>query len=753
MDEIMKTKKMLHYAVLGVSSALLVVSFQNCSQSGGLNLNANFEAPQNLASFDNVFYILQNSQEQKLVPTDSKFSEQDQSNGKSIDYIISQTLPLQTEHGKVLSVDKKTGIVVYQPNEDFIGEDSVTIKKVTKIETPAEIKESVLDDDGKYYHKTDVPLKFSIIVHDHFTQDPQTMIAASSESEVQPLLNDKTRPDAPTKFDDGSFLETLSSAPKASWTHSQDVGSGIDFYEMAIGTTPGGADVVPWNNIGFTNNYAMQGSFKSGETYYTSVRSVDFAKLKSEIATGSGWVALIPSNDTFLVQASTAAALTNLSPITFNLKFNHPIDKAAMIASLPKINGQTLNVVSFADDKMSAVLSFTVVSCTTVNCSYKLHIPVGSMTDLFGNKNKAASEVSVLFDSMGPVLKSIATDKSTLNGDLPSTKITLTFSEVVNAKSFTLAQLIEMSSPGAVAFGDLVCSPTDPTCTSTITAGQTSFAGNLILTYKAGASFTDAAGNKGSNASSSITVNLDNSGSKFFRSSETWKVPKGVYSVSVVCVGAGGSSHGGTAGGDSSFGSFVKAGGGGAGSSSSGGVPGRMILGDGGGAGGNGGSRGRGWYDGGGGGGAGGYGGNGGDGAMGAGSGSGASGGGGGGGGSGDNCGVGGGVGLFGIGESGSGGAGAGARDGTRGGDGVNGSLAGKEGFFGSGSGGCGGGDVSGGAGGGLAWKNGISVTPDSAVSVVVGTAGSGGSGDGSARSGACRVIWGTGKSFPSNAQ
>jgi hypothetical protein len=83
----------------------------------------------------------------------------------------------------------------------------------------------------------------------------------------------------------------------------------------------------------------------------------------------------------------------------------------------------------------------------------------------------------------------------------------------------------------------------------------------------------------------------------------------------------------------------------------------------------------------------------------------------------------------------------------------VNGSLAGKEGFFGSGSGGCGGGDVSGGAGGGLAWKNGISVTPDSALSVVVGTAGSGGSGDGSARSGACRVIWGTGKSFPSNAQ
>jgi hypothetical protein len=241
----------------------------------------------------------------------------------------------------------------------------------------------------------------------------------------------------------------------------------------------------------------------------------------------------------------------------------------------------------------------------------------------------------------------------------------------------------------------------------------------------------------------------------------SWIAPAGVTSVSVVAIGGGGgggrnSDTGQTPGGDSYFidVSTVRGGGGGHGINAFG-----TFTGDGGGNGGYSNTTGNPYS---GGGGAGGYSGSGGYGGIGDGTGSTqvAGGDGAGGGGGGGGWASGGGVGIYGQGTNGSGSSVGAAEGGGGGSGGVSGatynavsssnSLIQRGGEFGGGGGST---YHYGGSGGGLGWKNSIVVVPGTTYTVVVGD---GGLPDvqwsyaGQGGSGAVRIIWGTGRSFPS---
>ena len=241
----------------------------------------------------------------------------------------------------------------------------------------------------------------------------------------------------------------------------------------------------------------------------------------------------------------------------------------------------------------------------------------------------------------------------------------------------------------------------------------------------------------------------------------SWTAPPGVTSVSVVAVGGGGgggrnSDSGQTPGGDSYFLSptTVRGGGGGHGVNAFG-----TFVGDGGGNGGYSNTTGNPFS---GGGGAGGYTGNGGYGGIGDGSGRTqvAGGAGSGGGGGGGGWGSGGGVGIMGQGANGAGSTPGLAMGGGGGSGGVSGSsytalpsnnpLIQRGGAYGGGGGST---YHYGGSGGGLGWTNDIPVTPGNSYTVVVGDGGLpdtqwqyAGKGGG----GAVRIIWGTGRAFPS---
>ena len=66
--------------------------------------------------------------------------------------------------------------------------------------------------------------------------------------------------------------------------------SGISGYEIAIGTTSGGTEVLAWTNAGDVTTYTTQSdlSLTHATTYYTTIRAKDAAGNYSSAATANG---------------------------------------------------------------------------------------------------------------------------------------------------------------------------------------------------------------------------------------------------------------------------------------------------------------------------------------------------------------------------------------------------------------------------------------------------------------------------------
>ncbi|XP_067663316.1 uncharacterized protein [Haliotis asinina] len=83
-----------------------------------------------------------------------------------------------------------------------------------------------------------------------------------------------------------------------SWTGFTDVeeeefsahAAGIAFYEVALGTFPGGQDVVIYTRVGYVNTHILHSlNLHTGSTYYVSVRATDFVK-KTTVAVSAGFL-------------------------------------------------------------------------------------------------------------------------------------------------------------------------------------------------------------------------------------------------------------------------------------------------------------------------------------------------------------------------------------------------------------------------------------------------------------------------------
>ena len=85
---------------------------------------------------------------------------------------------------------------------------------------------------------------------------------------------------------DGRTPDTLS----ASWT-AYDPESVITLYRYAIGTTPGGEDVLNWLDTSDTQLPAGWLSLLDGQTYYIAVKARNEGGLWSEAGISSGVVA------------------------------------------------------------------------------------------------------------------------------------------------------------------------------------------------------------------------------------------------------------------------------------------------------------------------------------------------------------------------------------------------------------------------------------------------------------------------------
>jgi hypothetical protein len=196
-----------------------------------------------------------------------------------------------------------------------------------------------------------------------------------------PVESDRTSPDKPMNVDDGKFPDQLTQSANISWTHSSDEGTGINFYEVAVGTKPGDVDMVKWTNVGFVTNAVVDGKFIPDTTYYTSVRAVDFAGLRSEVVTGDGWQSTAMTNAALAGEVSSQFYSAN-PQLEFKIKFSQPVDKftstsftIANITGTPVVTGSGRN--------------YTVTSVSNLNGNADFKISKNAIVDILGNRNVA----------------------------------------------------------------------------------------------------------------------------------------------------------------------------------------------------------------------------------------------------------------------------------------------------------------------------------------------------------------------------
>lgn len=91
-------------------------------------------------------------------------------------------------------------------------------------------------------------------------------------------------------FNDGISEWSPSKTPTFNWNPAIDNASGIQFYEISLGTSPGATDVQNWTNIGNVTSYQANGlSLTRGLQYYASIRATDNSQNSSTAVSGDGW--------------------------------------------------------------------------------------------------------------------------------------------------------------------------------------------------------------------------------------------------------------------------------------------------------------------------------------------------------------------------------------------------------------------------------------------------------------------------------
>ncbi len=123
-----------------------------------------------------------------------------------------------------------------------------------------------------------VPVATPIGVYESNPADPSRLSGVGGGDslifKVTVLLGDTTPPEGVIVTTEGPFTSSNTQL-SASWTESHDLESGVRGYDFAIGTTPGGVDILGYTNVFTTLSHTQTGispAIADGVTCYISVR-------------------------------------------------------------------------------------------------------------------------------------------------------------------------------------------------------------------------------------------------------------------------------------------------------------------------------------------------------------------------------------------------------------------------------------------------------------------------------------------------
>jgi hypothetical protein len=289
----------------------------------------------------------------------------------------------------------------------------------------------------------------------------QTDAAGNSGASAGVTLSKDTQ--APTltgSVTDGAYLNSLSASPTLSWSAASDTNSGIAKYQVAIGTSSGGTQVLAWTDVGNVTSYQATGlTLSDATTYYPQVRAIDAAGNISSAMIGDGWT-------------------TDMSVPT------------ALLSGLPM--GQT-----------STAAATGTVGGTSVT-SYRMKFGVAASTDCtgatgYGSENSIATSISVTASSGDGLYKVCAVGKNAAGTWQPftsATSYTWTYD--------TTAPTVTVTAPSAGAY---VSSSTQSALSVTVTCSENT---RTVTVYAVSAVNSGIQGlSTGTCSGGSVTVTID----------------------------------------------------------------------------------------------------------------------------------------------------------------------------------------------------------------------------------------------------
>ncbi len=262
----------------------------------------------------------------------------------------------------------------------------------------------------------------------------------SATASTTSFCYDNTAPSSVTSISNGSD-SLLSRTPTHTWVAATDSCSGINFYELAVGSSAGATDIASWTNIGNVTSYQLTGlSLSPNTNYYTSIRATDLAGFVSTVATSAAWQVDNPY-------------ITNISPPSDgtysqngNLDFVVTFSKNVVVTNSPRIAITLDSGLVYADylsgsGTNSITFRYTVSSGHSDSNGIVLSSSIdlnstGSIVDSLSSSEAILSftppsTTGILVDGVGPTITGISPPSNSTYGASENLDFTVNFTEAV----------------------------------------------------------------------------------------------------------------------------------------------------------------------------------------------------------------------------------------------------------------------------------------------------------------------------------
>lgn len=241
-------------------------------------------------------------------------------------------------------------------------------------------------------------------------------VANGSGTNYGPYFFDGTDPTAPATVNDGlgSDVDFTNSTTtlSANWTASSDATSGLQKYQYAIGTTPGGTQTLAYTDNGVSTSVTNAAlTLANGQIYYVSVRAVDNAG-NTGAATSSDGITVNTTAPSITDNQTGDTAPRNVAGTTYDVDF-------AKAATGPNLDYAQYQVWSAAGKSGSLIIDWTNIF-TDDAASFTTNWPVNFVALQQGTNYVSVRVValdsqaieqtdvfSVLKDSVDPIISAI----------------------------------------------------------------------------------------------------------------------------------------------------------------------------------------------------------------------------------------------------------------------------------------------------------------------------------------------------------